>query len=45
LILFVKSSSEDNDEEASERNEEEVIGFSTGSIPKEREEISYILME
>ena len=41
----MKRNEEDNDEEASEINEEEVIGFSTGSIPKEREEISDILIE
>ena len=44
-IYEMRRNEEDNDEEASEINEEEVIGFSTGSVSKEREQISDILVK
>jgi SNF2 family DNA or RNA helicase len=44
-IREMKRNEKENDEEGSERNEEEVIGFTVGSMPKEREEISDILIE
>ena len=44
-IHEMKRNEDDYDEEATERNEEEVIGFSTGNISKERQEITDILTE